>query len=136
MCIKTVSFGMIFTLGAGEIRAMLDELSVNENPYDNPVEHYQIAKDAAIFKRNKYRCSICDTYDHVLLDCPKCHLTVSDDQLFSRLKATVSRKLFKRRKTVSKRIRSNNQTIQTYRLLVGAKSNHLRCETVSSSSCI
>jgi hypothetical protein len=126
---------MIFTLGAGEIRAMLDELSVNESPYDNPVEHYQIAKEAAIFKRNKYRCSICDTYDHVLLDCPKCHLTISDDDLFSKLKATVSRKLFKRRNTASKKIRSKHHIIQTYPSLTGAKSSPQQSETAFPSSC-
>lgn len=111
MCIRTVSFGMIFTLPAAQIREMLDELSVNENPYDNPVEHYQIAKEAALFNRNKYKCSICDTFDHLLLNCPKCHLIVTDDDLFSKLKATVTRKLYMRKKTVSKKIRSKSRVI-------------------------
>lgn len=37
------------------------ELNQTEFPCDKPIEHYQLAKDKAIFKRNKYQCNLCNT---------------------------------------------------------------------------
>lgn len=70
------------------------------------MEHYQIAKENALFKRDKYKCSICNSFDHTLLKCPKCHLIITEDDVFSKLKATVSRKIHKRRNVRSQKVKS------------------------------
>lgn len=132
LCIRTVSFGMVFMLSSTEIRSTLDELSVNESPYDNPVEHYQIAKEEAIFKRKKYKCSVCNTFDHMLINCPKCHLVITEEDLFSHLKATESRKFHKRKRVSSQKIRSTLPIIQILVLPVILRRNLLRKEKGSS----
>ncbi len=78
---------MIFTLNSKAIRETLEELSLIESPYDDPVEHFQSAKDAAMFERKKYKCSICDSYEHNLLNCPQCHLVIKEEDVLAKLKA-------------------------------------------------
>jgi hypothetical protein len=88
LCIRTVDFCIIFTLSAALIRQTLEELQVIEAPYDNPVEYFQLAKEDAIFKQNKYKCSVCSSYEHTLLNCPQCHLVITSKDIYSRLKAS------------------------------------------------
>ena len=62
-------------------------MAVVSCPYDNPVEHYQMAKESAIFNRKKYECSVCRIFEHTLLSCPKCHLVITEEDLMAKLKA-------------------------------------------------
>ena len=82
LAIRTMTAATVLTISTEEIHGILEELEVVEFPCEEPLEHYQITKDRAIFKRDKYRCSVCMKInpeyqgEHTLLDCPKCHLVV------------------------------------------------------------
>ena len=82
LAVRTLESTTVLTISQKEIRAVLKKLEESIFPGESPIEQYQIAKDKAIFNRNRYPCHICakqypeEVPEHTLIDCPQCHLVI------------------------------------------------------------